>query len=67
MLIQEQLLRKHGATENFYQPGDFIFEEDTSANYYYQIIRGEIKLNNYDDEGKEFIQNIYAAGDPLAK
>ena len=67
MLITEEMLRKHGATEIFYQPGDFIFEENTTPNYYYQITQGEIKLNNYDDEGKEFIQNILSTGDSLAE
>uniref|UniRef100_UPI0023F2BD1D Crp/Fnr family transcriptional regulator n=1 Tax=Chryseobacterium joostei TaxID=112234 RepID=UPI0023F2BD1D len=30
--------------------------------YYYQIIKGEVKLNNCNAEGKEFIQNILYDG-----
>ncbi|WP_228393974.1 Crp/Fnr family transcriptional regulator [Chryseobacterium artocarpi] len=30
--------------------------------HYYQIGKGKIKLNNYIEDGKEFIQNIFSNG-----
>lgn len=45
-----------------YDAGDVIFAENTLPNYYFQIIEGDVKLNNYDDDGKESIQNILNKG-----
>lgn len=45
-----------------YDAGDVIFAEGSLPTYYYQILEGEVKLNNYDDEGKETIQNILSQG-----
>lgn len=39
-----------------------LFEEGDTAKYFYQIISGEIKMNNFNDEGKEFIQSIFTQG-----
>ncbi|WBV58977.1 Crp/Fnr family transcriptional regulator [Chryseobacterium daecheongense] len=39
-----------------------MFHEGGAPLYYYQIVKGEVKLNNYNAEGKEFIQNILFDG-----
>ncbi|WP_050022330.1 Crp/Fnr family transcriptional regulator [Chryseobacterium sp. P1-3] len=44
-----------------YNSGDFIYEENSTCNSYFQIISGIVKLNNYSEDGKEFIQNIINA------
>ncbi|WP_294210894.1 Crp/Fnr family transcriptional regulator [uncultured Chryseobacterium sp.] len=62
MVIQEEILYSMGATAKDYGPSEFIFSEGEQPNYYYQIISGEVKLNNYNEDGKEFIQNILTAG-----
>ncbi|MCY0976926.1 Crp/Fnr family transcriptional regulator [Chryseobacterium wangxinyae] len=61
MSIKEDLLHSAGATEENYKTGDYIFHESTSALFYYQVVTGEVKLNNYNTDGKEFIQNIHSA------
>ncbi|SUX48717.1 Crp/Fnr family transcriptional regulator [Chryseobacterium indoltheticum] len=60
MLIKENLLYSVGATEEHYSPGDYIFREEAIPQFYYQIVRGTVKLNSYNDDGKEFIQNIFS-------
>jgi len=60
MIIKENLLYSAGATEEHYNPGDYIFREDTIPHFYYQIVTGVVKLNSYNDDGKEFIQNIFS-------
>lgn len=59
MVIDENILISAGAETRHYSPSETIFFEGDIPNYYYQIIKGEIKLNNYNEEGKEFIQNIF--------
>lgn len=61
-MINEQLLLNFDATVNQYRKGDIIFSENKTAHYYYQIIKGAVKMNNYNDDGKEFIQNVFYRG-----
>ena len=63
MPIIPTLLHSVGAIEERFHAGDYIFREEGTPQFYYQILEGEIKLNNYSNEGKEFIQNILPAGE----
>ncbi|MDQ0595087.1 CRP/FNR family cyclic AMP-dependent transcriptional regulator [Chryseobacterium ginsenosidimutans] len=58
MSIQERLLHSVEAIEEHYNAGDYIFREEATPQFYYQIVTGEVKLNSYKEDGKEFIQNI---------
>jgi len=60
MSIVEGLLYSAGATEEHFHAGDYIFREEAMPQYYYQIVTGEVKLNSYNEDGKEFIQNIFS-------
>ncbi|WP_336962071.1 Crp/Fnr family transcriptional regulator [Chryseobacterium contaminans] len=62
MVINENILFSAGAEIRDYKPTENIFSEGDTPHYYYQIITGEVKLNNYNEEGKEFIQNFLSAG-----
>ncbi|RKS98166.1 Crp/Fnr family transcriptional regulator [Chryseobacterium defluvii] len=62
MVIKEDILYSAGASIKNYEPSEFIFTEGEMPNYYYQIVTGEVKLNNYNEDGKEFIQNILSDG-----
>lgn len=61
-MIIEHLLISFGAETKNYKAGDIIFREEEFPLYYYQIKTGKIKLNNYTEDGKEFIQNIFSDG-----
>lgn len=58
MSIKENLLYSAGATEEHYNAGDYIFRESAMPLFFYQVSTGEVKLNNYNHDGKEFIQTI---------
>lgn len=61
-MIDETLLLEFGAHSLFLKKGEILFEEGDTAKHFYQIISGEIKMNNFNDEGKEFIQSIFTKG-----
>lgn len=63
MVINENILHSAGASIINYGPSEYIFKEGDVPGYYYQIIKGEVKLNNYSEDGKEFIQNILSDGE----
>lgn len=58
-MIPQNILLESGAEIKTYKKGEFLFYKGDKANYYYQIISGEIKMNNFNDSGKEFIQGIF--------
>ncbi|MEY8760139.1 Crp/Fnr family transcriptional regulator [Chryseobacterium tongliaoense] len=58
MNIDPELLYSFGAEDKSYKSRELIFREGDHALYYYQITEGKVKLNNYNEEGKEFIHNI---------
>jgi CRP-like cAMP-binding protein len=61
-MIIEDLLISFGAETKEYKAGSLIFREGEFSKFYYQIEKGKIKLNNYTESGKEFIQNIFSRG-----
>lgn len=61
-MINEDLLLFYGAEIKNYKSNEIIFREGELSVYYYQICKGKIKLNNYTEDGKEFIQNIFSDG-----
>jgi CRP-like cAMP-binding protein len=48
-----------GAEVRDYKPAENIFCEGDTPNYYYQIIKGEVKLNNYNEEGRSLYKIFY--------
>ncbi len=61
-MIEENLLLDYGARKISFSKGDQLFREGESALNFYQVVSGEIKMNNYNEDGKEFIQGIFSIG-----
>ncbi len=62
-MIFEDLLISYGADYKKYRTNDIIFAEGENPSFYYQILDGKVKINNYNDQGKEFIQRILSVGE----
>ncbi|MDB0603121.1 Crp/Fnr family transcriptional regulator [Tenacibaculum maritimum] len=58
-MIHNELLLKYGAKTQEYTKNKIIFSENEHAKNYYQIISGAVKMSNFNDDGKEFIQGIF--------
>lgn len=61
-MIDLNLLLEFGGERRKIKKNEVIFEEGTFPAFYYQIIEGEVKMNNFTEDGKEFIQNIFTLG-----
>jgi len=61
-MIQEDILLEFGGKKDAFTKGDQLFREGDIAVNYYQVSYGEVKMNNYNADGKEFIQGIFTAG-----
>lgn len=58
MNIDPEILYAFGAEMKSYKQRESIYREGDHAAYYFQIVKGKIKLNSYNEEGREFIHNI---------
>lgn len=56
-MITVELLEKYGVITKSFDKNDIIFEEGNLPSHYYQIISGEVKMSNYNDDGS----NLYKA------
>lgn len=61
-MIAEDILYEFGAEKLSFTKGDVIFSEGQLAVCYYQIASGEVKMNNFNEDGKEFIQGLFHVG-----
>lgn len=65
-MIIEDILLSYGADYKNFETNQLIFAEGDTPSYYFQVVQGKIKVNNYSDQGKEFIQGIvYIGGSPV--
>lgn len=62
MIIDETLLHQKGGITKCIKAKEIIFDEGDCPNFYYQIVKGKVKLNNYNADGAEVIQNVLGAG-----
>lgn len=61
-MINVDLLIEYGGIKCQFSKREIIFQENDKAIFYYQIIIGKVKMNNYDNEGNETIQGIFNNG-----
>jgi len=66
-MIDEYLLVKSGCKKLILEKGQSVFEQGDLPRYYYQICRGAVKMNNFNDDGKEFVQAIFSDGDSFGE
>ena len=61
-MIKVDLILSCGGTLRNVVKNELIFKAGHFPSYYYQVIEGKVKMNNYSEDGKEFIQEIFTAG-----
>jgi CRP-like cAMP-binding protein len=61
-MIPESVFRKHHASLNSYKKGEFIFHQGEEANHFHIVKSGRVKMANFSDTGKEFVQGYFTAG-----
>jgi len=67
MQIDLDLLFTWGAIAKEYKKGEVIFNEGDTANFYYQIVVGNVRMFNSNDEGKEFTQGYFSRGESFGE
>ncbi|MFM7839133.1 MAG: Crp/Fnr family transcriptional regulator [Chitinophagaceae bacterium] len=62
-IISPDLLMARGAALKEVQKGEIIFREGTHCCFYYQVMSGQVRWVNINDEGREFLQSIILSGE----
>lgn len=65
--IDEDLLILSGAVYKNYDKDEYIFQEGQHPHFYYQVIEGKVKMVNETEEGKNFIQGFFGAGESFGE
>ncbi|NGX84331.1 Crp/Fnr family transcriptional regulator [Aequorivita sp. KMM 9714] len=66
-MIPEELLLDYEATLENIAASEIILNENTRADFYFQIKIGEVKMFNVNDDGKEFVQGFFYNGESFAE
>ena len=66
-MISGELLELHKASRKTYKKGEVIFNEGQLPVNYYQVISGDVKMCNLNEDGHEFIQGIFHYGDSFGE
>lgn len=66
MQIDTNILIAWGGIAKKYAKNEVIFHEDTEALFYYQVVEGQVKMININNDGKEYIQGIFHGDAALA-
>ncbi len=66
-LIKKHIARQYGAAVLSLKKDEILFHEGDTANFFYQIEEGSVKMVTYSLDGKEFIQGIFYQGDSFGE
>ena len=62
-LIKRDIALRYGASVLSLKRDDILFHEGDTANFFYQVEEGTMKMVTYSLDGKEFIQGLFYQGD----
>ena len=62
MIIPRNLLVEKKSHFFEVKKDEYIFLEDEPALFYFQVMSGTVKMSSYSENGQEFIQGIFKAG-----
>lgn len=66
-MVSENLLLDFNAVKVELEKGEALFEAGDTPKYFYQVHSGKIKMCNFNDEGKEFIQGMFSVGESFGE
>lgn len=61
-MINQELLLEYGGDLKVYESGERILNEGEVATHFHQVVSGQVKMNNYNEDGKEYIQGLFSLG-----
>ena len=66
-MFSNEFLNEKNVQWRDFEKNELIFRQDQPARYFYQIDHGSVKLFSVNEEGKEFIQRFFQAGESFGE
>ncbi len=66
-LVKKNIALQYGASVLSLRKDEILFHEGDTANFFYQVEEGTIKMVTYSLDGKEFIQGLFYQGDSFGE
>lgn len=66
-LVKKNIALNYGASVLSLRKDEILFHEGDTANFFYQVEEGTIKMVTYSLDGKEFIQGLFYQGDSFGE
>ncbi|HSK09778.1 MAG TPA: Crp/Fnr family transcriptional regulator [Vicinamibacterales bacterium] len=66
-MIADEVWQQHGATLVPLARGATLFEQGAAAGHFYQVQRGKVKMVSATEQGREFVQGLFADGQSLGE
>lgn len=67
MMIDLDILFAWGATYKKLAPEEILFKEGTTCSFYYQVVSGQMRWVNVNEEGKEYLQTLVEPGECIGE
>ncbi|HOY96300.1 MAG TPA: Crp/Fnr family transcriptional regulator [Catalimonadaceae bacterium] len=67
MVIHPDLITTWGGKTKIFKKNDFIFMEDEEPKWFFQILRGKVRMFNSNEDGREFTQGHFQDGDSFGE
>ena len=61
-MIPDDLFQQYGARIVELARGETLFDQGTTANAFYQVRTGKVKMVSYNEQGREFVQGLFTEG-----
>jgi CRP/FNR family cyclic AMP-dependent transcriptional regulator len=66
-MIDTNLLLAKGASYKKLISGEILFAEGEHCEYYYQVVKGQVRWVNYNKEGDEYLQTVVEKGESIGE
>ncbi len=66
-MIDASLLLARGASYKKLAPEEVLFKEGNRCDFYYQVVRGQIRWVNFNKEGDEYLQTLVEKGECIGE
>jgi CRP-like cAMP-binding protein len=61
-MIPDDLFEQYGGRILGVARGETVFDQGTTANAFYQVRTGKVKMVSYNEQGREFVQGLFTEG-----
>ncbi len=66
-MIESEILEHFRASQKTLRKGEVLFAEGEPASFYFQILSGELRMVNRIEDGTDFVQGMFQAGQSLGE